>query len=220
MNGRSAGRPGRAARAAVCFLLAILLGLTGCGVRGPEGTDSGTRSEETTTTSKAPEEVALISERASTYTIVRSTEPDIGISVYCNSLRDYILDVNGCFLKIKADTTLYEKKPDNTSPEILIGRTNRDASIAAYEELDASGEKRFIIRMDGPKLVIAGSDIYCIYYALRHLAQNLIGDGLVLPSDYSYTSTDVKVLSPEEILEAGMEFALYPTELVTAIQRG
>ena len=102
MNGRSAGKPGRAARAAVCFLLAILLGLTGCGVRGPEGTDSGTRSEETTTTSKAPEEVALISERASTYTIVRSTEPDIGISVYCNSLRDYILDVTGCFLKIKA----------------------------------------------------------------------------------------------------------------------
>ena len=220
MNGRSAGRPGRAARAAVCFLLAILLGLSGCGVRGPEGTDSGTQTEDTTTTGKAPEEVALISKGASEYTIVRANEPEVGILLYCNDLRDYILDATGCFMKIKADVTLYEKDPDNSSPEVLIGRTNRDASIAAYEELDASGEKRFIIRMDGPKLVIAGSDIYCIYSALCYLVQDLIGDGLVLPSDYSYTSSDIEFTTPDEILEAGKEFALDRVERVTTLSSG
>lgn len=82
-------------------------------------------------------------------------------------------------------TTDYDKDPDGTNPEILLGETRRTAAEGAAEGL---GADEFRILQTGTKLVIAGGSDAAVKKGVYYLTEHyLSADGLAVPEGLDVT---------------------------------
>ena len=105
------------------------------------------------------------------YTVVRGDVSSAAETAAAVKLRRSIEEATGAEVKI---TTDWEKEgiQQRTDYEILVGRTNREESISAEAEV---GDRDFIIRVDGTRIVLLGSDDTYTGYAVDYFIENFIG---------------------------------------------
>lgn len=119
---------------------------------------------------KDPEVPVIAGESADSLLIVRGGESAYSIVAASGSV-----NASGLvsFIKSKTGVSIPTVLPASTEKqyEILVGYSPREASIRAYKELE--GVSGYIIRVDGTKLVVAGSDATWLALALYALTQKL-----------------------------------------------
>ena len=144
-------------------LLLLTLALFGC-------KDASTPAEDEPT----PEDTAS----AITFTIdqdiwvVRGEEAAADEKTAAAELRMGILEKTGVELKITTDWTNDKENLELTEYEILVGRTNREISVA-----EGLGLGDFIIRLvDGKKLVILGDSPQSTRQAVQYFLENYVDE--------------------------------------------
>ena len=165
-------------------LLAVLLLLTSLPLTACQNTEN---------TEKTPDsdELTIAKDASSDYVIVYASELETGDLELLASL-----DLkNGIRTATGANITRNKDEKADNGKEILVGKTNRQASKDASAEL-LGGE--FVIKAVGEKLVICGSNAAITYYAVQYFIQNhLTQEGaVVLEKDLNYKgSYDMSVSS-------------------------
>lgn len=167
------------------LLLCSSVGLLSCSDNTPVATTTTPPANDT----EEPEKVHPLA----AYTIVRSdsasrTSLDRSSSL---NLRDYILSKVGIELARSTDAQDYtvDDSVYANAKEILIGKTKRPQSSAALKEL---AENEFIIKKDGPKLVICGTSERATFQAVEYFAANYLNAEFsidALPDNFSYKGT-------------------------------
>ncbi len=103
----------------------------------------------------------------SEYVIVRNVDAGKDHITATRNLRQLINEYAGVSLKIKTDEVNAGEAPDNSLTEILIGNTNRDASVSALEKLNSDKNADYIIEIKGNKIVLNGKSEEAVYYAVK-----------------------------------------------------
>jgi len=143
------------------LLICVMLGtLAGCGTE-----DAGTGETENAPVSETAEvkEAVITNGNKALYRIVRedlANETEIELAV---ELRRGLEEATGINFQFGTDWVKVNEEPDNTSYEILVGMTNRDASIKFAENLNAL---QYGIAIDGNKIVILGNNAMSLEYAV------------------------------------------------------
>lgn len=176
-------------------LLAVCTVFSGCNqnTTDPTGTGSGTTPPETQPPvnenlygADTPGAVDL-----SEYTIIRSEDASQEIIKASSQLRGYLNSYCGLDIQVKTDAKAVSGK------EILIGETNRPASVAAYEN---SKEKNWSVSVSEGNIVLAAGVDSIMYLATTWIQNNclqqnnkyaLIGSGTTFT--YAYPVTELKV---------------------------
>ena len=125
------------------------------------------------TTSPAPP-LTVFENGKSEYRIVRSGKVD---GIEQNLFLQFYLQMDqrsGVKFSYVEDTIAFNKTPDPTTREILLGSTNRAESIALKEKLQALGGSRFGITVGEYKIAITGTDSYQTFLGLDYLMENFI----------------------------------------------
>lgn len=139
---------------------------------------SGEASSEDPAPPETPEKVSLISGGESDYCLIYPPDDASAQSVMSAFLK-LVRSSTGCLLDFAEDDDL---PASDAQYEILIGDTNRSESISAIAEL---GEREYLIRMSGKKIVLAGADSYALSLAVSEFyEQALHGNALEIPADY------------------------------------
>lgn len=113
----------------------------------------------------------------SAFTIVHTTTLSKNIRTAINGFRGVVESAIGSELPIKSDSLLKGETPDEDSPEILIGETNRAATTDAISDLSAATKgENYVIRFTGKKIVIYGANENALLYALRQFVDLYITD--------------------------------------------
>ena len=130
-------------------------------------------SDKKPTESQKPEntvtQISLINGYDSRFKIVYSKDATITQKQIITKMRAQMVDI------FEADVLTSNDIVSEVEYEILIGRTNREESARAYNELTdyrANNGSDFIIRMDGTKLVIAANTDYSLQLAVNHFMAN------------------------------------------------
>lgn len=137
-------------------------------------------SEQVSTT------VKLVSDSASEYVIVRAEvgRKDTLEKTASFRLQTIINDATGVKLERKTDTINYNEDASvyESAKEVLIGKTNRKESESALESLAFN---EYVIKVDGPKIVICGACEKATLQAVEYFGANYVtaGDLIELPSD-------------------------------------
>ncbi|MBE6607606.1 MAG: exo-alpha-sialidase [Ruminococcaceae bacterium] len=90
------------------------------------------------------------------YTIVRQEAMNTAHVQDVVKLKKAILEHTGAELTVKSDWLGRNEVLDESGAEILIGKTNRSASIEALSELEEKDDSAYIIKVTGNKIVIIG----------------------------------------------------------------
>ena len=159
----------------------------------PQGTQGGTESESVTQelpadwyTAETPGVVDL-----SEYTIIRPEESSQELIKAAAQLRGYINSTCGLDISVKSDSTTAKGK------EILVGKTNRPASLAAYEN---AKEKNWSVSVVEDNIVLMAGVDGTINLATTWIQNNTlqkgnkyakIGEGASFA--YNYPITTLKV---------------------------
>ena len=115
------------------------------------------------------EDITLIDGYDSRFRIVYPEGATITQKQIITKMRSSMVDV------FEADVLIGNDKKEVSEYELLIGLTNRNESVKAYEELTsyrANNGSDFIIRMDGDKLVIAANTDYSLQLAVDYFMAN------------------------------------------------
>ena len=154
-------------RTATLLLLLMLLSLlTACQTGSPEGTTAGSAPGEASPETDPPTELTLFENGHTDYTLIMAD----GIG---NAERGLALQLVYSLTSYSTEGGLpYAKGAEQPAApyEILFGRTDRPESIAVYEELDASPNGGFAVRVIGTKLVFAGTSNEMLERAYSHFA--------------------------------------------------
>ncbi len=142
------------------------------------------------TEDKEPEEtltqISLMNGYDSRFKIVYSKDATIPQKQIITKMRSRMVDI------FEADVLNSNDSVSETEYELLIGKTSREESVKAYEELTgyrANNGKDFIIRMDGKKLVIAANTDYSLQLAVDYFMENYCKtDKDSVPSNLNYVS--------------------------------
>ena len=172
---------------ATAFLLIVfqLLILASCA--GGDGLTDNTSSTGEDT-SPVPLEIPLLSESgAPIYTIVRPEKASKDLLTAAARMRSAISDAAGKSFSITDDWVKNPEDIDEESFEILIGKTNRAASIAAAEGLAL---RDYRIRVSGNKIVICGGSDEATVAALEVFIEKYLdlsgAPKVILPEDIEY----------------------------------
>lgn len=159
------------------LLLLTALPLTSCG----DGEDDAPATSDDT-----PATVQLVKDSASEYVIVRGDAVDDDSPERTASLlmRNLLRDATGVELERKTDRINYNEDESIyvNAKEILIGHTKRQESLDALEGLAFN---EYIIKVDGPKIVICGACEEATLQAVEYFGANYITAGTVveIPAD-------------------------------------
>ncbi|MBQ8382101.1 MAG: glycoside hydrolase family 88 protein [Clostridia bacterium] len=159
-------------------LLLTAIPLSACG-----GSDETQEPAESTDTSNT---VQIVKDAASEFVIVRSnsSSKDSLEKTASFRLQTIISDATGVKLERKTDVILYtdDASAHENAKEILIGSTNRKESESALAELAFN---EYIIKVDGPKIVICGACEKATLQAVEYFGANYVvaGEVLEIPSD-------------------------------------
>ncbi|MCQ2354310.1 MAG: hypothetical protein MJ102_04300 [Clostridia bacterium] len=179
--------PRRAIRlsALVLALMLMLTVFSACG--GSGGETAGTASGSTTPSDSSgiPEsssetdsgvidadgDLIIFNRDKPVFTIVRgdrASDPETAAAVLLNKL---IKEKTGERLGITTDYMNPGTEPDLQKAEILVGTTNRAESEKLNEEI---GDRRFAVRADGNKIVIAAADSILLTEAVTYFMENCV----------------------------------------------
>ena len=179
------------------LLLTALLGLSfaSCGNSSSEEPGTPSHSETDTNASEPDEPVPegafafATSLREKPFSVVRSDLSSKAIADNLIKVRTHILalyEISDC--PPKTDWKEKGETDDDIAsyPEILIGKTNRPQSQKAFAEL---ADNEFLIRVDGPKLIIIGKDDRMTTAAVNYLINTVLTESnppRYLASDFEY----------------------------------
>ncbi len=142
-------------------------------------------------------EIPMIRVDFSAYTMVRSQDAAEAEIQIISDFKPLLDEKIGQEITLSDDYLSFDEMPDSGAKEILIGKTNRPESLAAYEKL---GEQMaYSIAMDGNKIVIAAQTPDLLERALnewmtKYISQSL-GDGFVLlPENMNICSEDFETV--------------------------
>ncbi len=178
-------------------------------IAGCEKETSGTQSED----------IVIFENGSSSYKVVRSENTNDAIIEFATKFSSKLSQIGDCKIDIALDYT------DANTYEILIGETNRKESIKLYEDIKNLGREGYIVRVDGNKLLVGGTNEYMIYCGLGYLLNQVIKDSngksnLIFSNDFEYISGNkISTPTPEEIITSGKEFTMYPIEKVTTLSQ-
>ncbi|MBQ8289189.1 MAG: glycoside hydrolase family 88 protein [Clostridia bacterium] len=174
------------------ILLYSAVGLSSCSDNSSSANTTADHSAATTTGDPAANDPAGLHPLAE-YKIVRadSASRDSLDRTSSLQLRDYIRDIVGIELERTTDSQDYtvEDSVYINAKEILIGSTRRPQSAAALEGL---GDNEYVIKKDGPKLVICGTTERATNQAVGYFAANYLNADFsidALPDDFYYKGT-------------------------------
>lgn len=137
--------------------------------------------EDTSDTAEEIPDISLLEDGAFVYRIIRSDSGKGNAVTVCATLKKTLKTVTGADIEVLTD---FEDKDSNDDiREILVGSTNRQASIDAMNDL---GANEYIIRVTGNKIVIAGGSDEMLTMAVKQFLLNCAG----YVSDADYTATD------------------------------
>lgn len=178
-----------------------------------------TSSCEKESSDNSTEEIVILKNSSSRYKIVRSEKADYAVIEFSSLFKTKLNEVGNCNIDIALDYA-------NVEPyEILIGETNREESISLYEDIKNLGREGYIVRVDGNKLLVGGTNEYMILRSLEYVFNQVKTEEngkaiLSFPNDFEYVS-DGKISTPipEEVITSGKEFAMYPVEKVTTLSQ-
>lgn len=110
---------------------------------------------------------------------------------------------------------------DADACEIVVGLTNRPASVSAFDAL--GGAMKYSVTIVGKRIIIAAQKDALLSYAVDHFLNNIlyadvVGGRLLLPDTLSYTSAEYTTLTIASGGKAqyGMVYSQYATDLVKA----
>ena len=129
----------------------------------------------------------------SNYTIVRQDSMKTAHVQNVVTFKKLILEYTGADLTVKSDWIGRNETLDESGAEILIGKTNRTASIEALAELEDKEDSAYIIRSTGNKIVIVGKTNETLRKALKIFINSYImtskgGNKLNIESDHNELS--------------------------------
>jgi hypothetical protein len=177
------------------LLLPITLGLFSCqsdDTPTPDTPDDSTPSDDPA--QDTPEDgISLVMNGASSYRIVISDFAKSTVQKQARDFQSALKTVTSVSLPIVTD---WEDQDNNADiAEILVGKTNRAESTAAYASL---GENQYAIQVVGKKIVISGNDetlaaataaflsLYCGYNSDEDYRKT---DSVMIPKDLNVNSS-------------------------------
>lgn len=135
-------------------------------------------------------ELIIAAGGASDYTIVYPASATAVVKSFAENLQSHIKEVTGAELSIADDTAKEEKH------EILIGDTNREATVTAKERL---GESAYIVTAVEQKLVICASSDTNYKTALSYLKNRFANEqAFTLAADFCYNGNKITTFVAEE----------------------
>ena len=161
----------------------MLGALASCGKQNEN--DAETVPESETTAQAEAAEVILTEGKTPKFKLIRSEEAtDAAVDVVIE-FRKQLEEMTGIRFDFGTDWTKKGTEVDETTPEILVGLTNRSASASAAEGMNALQYK---IDVQGNKIVILGSNHVSLKAAVEHVFKNsmitLNADGNFVLSGY------------------------------------
>ncbi|MBQ2686493.1 MAG: exo-alpha-sialidase [Clostridia bacterium] len=179
---------------AICGLL--LLGLIACNSKDTNKTTASlTTNAPTTSGTGAEQNNPSISLEG--YKVIRATKADSKMIKAAAHLKNAICDNVLDDVKVGIDEIRVNETYDPTLKEILIGETNREESIDAFEYLKTkANESSYIIKVYEHKIVIVGTDDNATYSGMKYFINNFV-DGremagtIEIASDYEFVATNV-----------------------------
>ncbi len=199
----------------LALTLALALLLSSCvESNGPvDGTTSGdTASEDTTDINGATGEMlTVIKDRVTEFEVIRPYTANIAVEQSADAFTKRIAKFTSSAMTTGTDWVRSEKDIPNDKPEILIGATNRQASI---DLINALPENSYGIRVTDKQVVIAGSDETMLTMALSDFEERFLRSGdyadrktgnLVLPIGTDIIVTDENPGDTKQLLTGSSE---------------
>ncbi len=174
---------------------------------------------EKETSGTQSEDAVIFKDGSSRYKIVRSEKANNAIIGFAEKFSSKLSKAGDCTIGITLDYV------DADTYEILIGETNREESIKLYEDIKNLGREGYIVRVDGNKLLVGGTNEYMIFCGLGYLLDQVSKDSngksnLIFSNDFEYIpGNGISMPTPEEIITSGKEFAMYPIEKVMPLSQ-
>ena len=211
--------------------LALCLSLSACAAKeeppAPTNEFSSTTENITTTvTEPAPEPLAVFAHGESHYKIVRSGKVN---GVEQHLFLQFYLQMeqrSGCKFSYIEDTIAFNKTPDPTTKELLIGDTNREESILLREKLNEVGGNRFGILVSNNKIAVIGTSVYQTFLGLEHLMSSFISidasgsSAMYMEPGFEYfsqSSEDAESFDLQKLKESGRGFLFAMEERVIRV---
>lgn len=159
-------------------LIMLLPCLAGCNGNNSGGDDtSGADSPDTTpdTSAEIAEELKIVENGASRFTIIYPDEPDTELFRAVRSLADSIKEATGVTIKTNSDFIRPGGTHDSEAYEILIGQTNYDETAAVLKDIRF---REYAIVQSGNKIVITAHSVDTTIRAINYYCKNLIKNNL------------------------------------------
>lgn len=210
-------------------VLILCLSLFACNseTETPPFPDESTLSSESTsapqTTLPTPVTITVFENGKTDYKLVRSGKVN-GIEQQL-FLQFYLqMDARSeCKFQYVEDTIAFNKTPDPTTREILLGNTNRKESAVLLEQLNTLGGNRFGILVGEYKIAIAGTSSYQTYLGLDYFMTHFVqtdkngNPAMCMEQGFSYISESGEATTGfhlKELAESGRGFVFAMTERV------
>lgn len=175
----------------VMALVTMSLFACGSGDNDPAKTNDAAGGE-VTTSGETEDKVWFVRDGVSDYVVVRSESASPDVVTNAALVYRTIGEVTGATLKIQSDWVKKGQTADQHANEILIGKTEREASV---ELLGSVEDYTFTIRVVKNQLLILGANDVMLLRAIEYFNDvimkdpNYAGEGyLALPADFSYVS--------------------------------
>lgn len=169
------------------LLAAAMALLSSCA--GRTSADDGCWEEapdEITAPAPDPDGLKLSENGVSDFVIVYPADFDTSIRTAALSLRDSIREYTGAELAVRSDRTDSENSID-TSYEILLGPTNRDASIKTIAGLRS---RDYCVAANGSKIVLGGITVDSVEKAVSRFVLRVLAEGMKGGDDTPITFTE------------------------------
>ncbi len=160
------------AKRIVSFILAGILALgalTSCGKDVPETPPETADPAAETEVQSENASVILTEGQTAKFKLIRSEESTDAMVDVIIEFRKQLEEMTGVRFEFGTDWTKRGSEVDETTPEILVGITNRSASTAAAEGLNAL---QYRIDVKGNKIVILGNNQISLEAAVEHIFKN------------------------------------------------
>lgn len=156
----------------ILVLVTLLSCLAGCSDKNPAGSDTTTDPvSNTDTTVPTPEELMIVENGTTKFTIIYPDDPGTDIFNSVRSLTQAIADATGVTLKFDNDFIKKGESHDADAYEILIGATNYDETAAVLSDLKM---KDYAIVSSGHKIIITAHSDEMVVRAVSYFCKNLI----------------------------------------------
>ena len=158
----------------MALVLTMLLMITFVSCQRDEAVVTTQQTNTTTTTATTtlvPETEGFDLSKFSIVRYMKSSKAEITAT---KNLKEYLESYMGVSIKISTDEVRKGETLDNSLPEILVGATNRDASVSALEKLNSDETSDYIIEIKDNKVVLIGKTDEGVFYAIKEFVRRFV----------------------------------------------